>query len=43
MITVKELYKKYSLDGQHVHLKGWVRNNRAQKEFGLLTSTMDRF
>jgi asparaginyl-tRNA synthetase len=37
MITVKELYKKYSsLDGQHVHLKGWVRNNRAQKEFGFI-------
>ena len=36
-VDVRELYKKYSeLDQKEVVLYGWVRNNRAQKEFGFI-------
>ena len=35
--TVKELYKGFKeLNDQEVELFGWVRNNRAQKEFGFI-------
>ena len=35
--SVRQLYKQYeSLDQKEVTLFGWVRNNRAQKEFGFL-------
>ncbi len=35
--TVRELYVKYlELDQQEVILFGWIRNNRAQKEFGFI-------
>jgi len=35
--TIKYLSQNYStLDGQTVHLSGWVRNNRGQKEFGFI-------
>ncbi len=35
--TVKELYKRFEeLNNQEVTLFGWVRNNRAQKEFGFI-------
>jgi len=35
--TVKELYSRYlELDQQEVTLYGWIRNNRAQKEFGFI-------
>ncbi len=35
--TVKELYQDLSkMNGQSVTLKGWIRNNRAQKEFGFI-------
>ena len=35
--SVRELYKKYdSLNGKEITLFGWVRNNRAQKEFGFI-------
>ena len=35
--SVRELYKKYSsLDQKEITLFGWVRNNRAQKEFGFI-------
>jgi asparaginyl-tRNA synthetase len=34
---VKHLFQEYlTLDGSIVHIHGWVRNNRAQKEFGFL-------
>ncbi|MBU0997559.1 MAG: asparagine--tRNA ligase [Firmicutes bacterium] len=36
-ITVKELYSKFqTLSNQSVEISGWVRNNRAQKEFGFI-------
>jgi len=36
-ISVRKLYDKYQeLDGQKVTVFGWVRNNRAQKEFGFI-------
>ncbi|MDD3122780.1 MAG: asparagine--tRNA ligase [Acholeplasmataceae bacterium] len=36
-LTVKELYQQYqSLSGKNVQVSGWVRNNRAQKEFGFI-------
>lgn len=36
-LSVRELYKKYQeLDGKSVVLNGWIRNNRAQKEFGFI-------
>jgi len=35
--SIRELYKKYqSLDQKEITLFGWVRNNRAQKEFGFI-------
>ena len=35
--TVKELYERFEkLNDQEVTLFGWVRNNRAQKEFGFI-------
>lgn len=35
--SVKKLYESYaSLQNQKVQIHGWVRNNRAQKEFGFL-------
>ncbi len=35
--TVKELYARFEeLNNQEVTLFGWVRNNRAQKEFGFI-------
>ena len=35
--TVKELYKRFDeLSNKEVTLFGWVRNNRAQKEFGFI-------
>lgn len=35
--SVKELYDQYSkLDGEKVTVYGWIRNNRAQKEFGFI-------
>ncbi len=35
--SVRQLYKKYQeLDNQEISLFGWVRNNRAQKEFGFI-------
>jgi len=35
--TVKELYERFEdLNEQEVTLFGWVRNNRAQKEFGFI-------
>jgi len=35
--TIKYLSQNYStLGGQTVHLSGWVRNNRGQKEFGFI-------
>mgnify|MGYP002638946176 CR=1 FL=1 len=35
--TVKELFEKFEgLNNQEVTLFGWVRNNRAQKEFGFI-------
>ena len=35
--SVRQLYKQHqSLDQKEVTLFGWVRNNRAQKEFGFL-------
>ncbi len=34
---VRALYKKFTLlDGKTIQLHGWVRNNRAQKEFGFI-------
>ncbi len=37
VITVRELFKNITdYDQKKVTLKGWVRNNRAQKEFGFL-------
>lgn len=37
MTTVRSLYQSYKeLDGKTVQLAGWVRNNRAQKEFGFI-------
>lgn len=36
--SVRQLFKKYeSLDQKEVTLFGWVRSNRAQKEFGFLS------
>ena len=36
-ILVKKLYDEYQkLAGQVVTVSGWVRNNRAQKEFGFI-------
>ena len=36
-ISVKELYQRFDeLNGKEVTLFGWVRNNRAQKEFGFI-------
>jgi asparaginyl-tRNA synthetase len=36
-LTVKELYQQYQLlSGMSVKVSGWVRNNRAQKEFGFI-------
>ena len=36
-VDVRELYKQYGeLDQKEVVLHGWVRNNRAQKEFGFI-------
>ncbi|MBN2877027.1 MAG: asparagine--tRNA ligase [Bacilli bacterium] len=36
-IRVKELYAKSDrLDGKSVIIKGWIRNNRDQKEFGFI-------
>jgi len=36
-VTVKELYLEYqSLSGKKVSVSGWIRNNRAQKEFGFI-------
>jgi len=35
--TVRELYSRYKeLDKKEVTLHGWIRNNRAQKEFGFI-------
>ena len=35
--SVRQLYKKYNdLDQKEIKLYGWVRNNRAQKEFGFI-------
>jgi asparaginyl-tRNA synthetase len=35
--SVRSLYRSYEdLDGKSVSLQGWVRSNRAQKEFGFL-------
>ncbi len=35
--TVKELYERFEkLNDQEITLFGWVRNNRAQKEFGFI-------
>ena len=35
--TVRDLYSRYlDLDQQEVTLFGWIRNNRAQKEFGFI-------
>ncbi len=35
--TVKELYSKFqSYSNQSIEVSGWVRNNRAQKEFGFI-------
>ncbi len=35
--TIKELYNDLiKMSGQSVTLKGWIRNNRAQKEFGFI-------
>ena len=35
--TVKELYERFEeLNNEEVTLFGWVRNNRAQKEFGFI-------
>ncbi len=35
--SVRKLYKEYSdLDQKQITLFGWVRNNRAQKEFGFI-------
>ena len=35
--SVRSLYRLYKdLDGKSVSLQGWVRSNRAQKEFGFL-------
>jgi asparaginyl-tRNA synthetase len=35
--SVRQLYKKYGdLDQKEIKLFGWVRNNRAQKEFGFI-------
>lgn len=35
--TVKQLYQSVEkLDNQEIVLQGWVRNNRAQKEFGFI-------
>ncbi|MEC9484657.1 MAG: asparagine--tRNA ligase [Candidatus Izemoplasma sp.] len=35
--TVRQLFKQYqSLENKEIELYGWVRNNRAQKEFGFL-------
>ena len=37
MVTLKELYQaKEKYDGKEVVIAGWVRNNRAQKEFGFI-------
>ena len=37
MIRVRDLYKDLkSYDSKEVVLKGWVRNNRSQKEFGFI-------
>ncbi|MDD3127025.1 MAG: asparagine--tRNA ligase [Candidatus Izemoplasmatales bacterium] len=36
-ITIKELYQKYlESAGKHVTISGWIRNSRAQKEFGFI-------
>ena len=37
MLTVKSLYRNTNdYVEKEVELKGWLRNNRAQKEFGFL-------
>lgn len=37
MTTVKTLYQSYQeFDGKSVQLAGWIRNSRAQKEFGFI-------
>ena len=37
MVTLKELYaKKEQFENQIVEVQGWIRNNRAQKEFGFI-------
>ncbi|MCR1809074.1 asparagine--tRNA ligase [Haploplasma modicum] len=37
MVLVKEIYdKKEMFDNKEILVKGWVRNNRAQKEFGFI-------
>lgn len=36
-ITVKDLYSEFeSFSGKSIEINGWVRNNRAQKEFGFI-------
>lgn len=37
MLSIKEIYSKpESFSNKEITLKGWIRNNRAQKEFGFL-------
>jgi asparaginyl-tRNA synthetase len=36
-LSIRQLFKKYQeLDGKEITIFGWVRNNRAQKEFGFI-------